>query len=102
MTKRPVTLKVPTTLALALLASCQHQVATESSFPMDVWPKSSTGEYSGQWLEEKGIRRCDGYLAKGEDGDFCVAEMPSDWNPFKFEGQTYYSLPLSQGKSESL
>ncbi len=51
--------------------------------------------YSGEWIERGGDRICDGYLTRFEDEDFCSAEIPGDWEPFEFEGTTFYVQPLS-------
>jgi hypothetical protein len=50
---------------------------------------------SGEWRVDNGQRICDGYLSRVEDEDFCVAEVPDDWEPFEYEGQTYYVQPLA-------
>jgi len=51
--------------------------------------------YSGQWFYRDGMRLCDGYLTRFEDDEYCSSEVPSDWVPFEFEGNTYYVQPLS-------
>ena len=35
------------------------------------------------------------YIAHIEKGDYCAAEVPSDWLPFEFNGRTYYVQPLT-------
>lgn len=53
----------------------------------------------GNWREENGSRFCDGYLTRFEDDDFCASEIPADWVPFQFEGETYYIQPLADPDS---
>jgi len=50
----------------------------------------------GTWREEHGARFCEGYLTRREDLDYCAAEVPGDWEPFEFDGQTYYVQPLTE------
>ena len=49
---------------------------------------------TGEWIEKDGMRVCDGYLTRFENEDYCAAEVPSDWQPFEFNGRTYYVQPL--------
>jgi len=49
----------------------------------------------GTWYDQSGARICDGFLTRNANEDFCAAEVPSDWIPFEFNGQTYYTHPLS-------
>jgi len=51
---------------------------------------------SGEWIEEDGMRVCDGYLIRFENEDYCAAEVPPDWQPFEFNGRTYYVQPLME------
>ena len=50
----------------------------------------------GEWLEQDGARMCVGFLTRDADQDYCAAEIPADWVPFEFNGQTYYVQPLSE------
>jgi hypothetical protein len=50
---------------------------------------------NGTWYDQDGSRICDGFLTRNIDEDFCAPEVPSDWVPFEFDGQTYYVQPLS-------
>ncbi len=50
-----------------------------------------------RWEYEDGAKICSGYLTRIDSQDFCAAEVPSDWVPFTYEGQTYYVQPLSGG-----
>ena len=52
---------------------------------------------TGEWVEKDGSRICDGYMTRVESEDYCVSEVPEDWIPFEFEGQTYYVQPLADG-----
>ena len=49
----------------------------------------------GEWLEQDGVRTCVGFLTRNADQDYCAAEIPADWVPFEFNGQTYSVQPLS-------
>ncbi len=49
----------------------------------------------GNWVEIDGVRKCKGYLTKFEDNDFCLSEVPGDWEPFEYDGQIYYVQPLA-------
>jgi hypothetical protein len=49
----------------------------------------------GTWYDQNGSRICEGFLTRNIDEDFCAAEVPIDWVPFEFNGQTYYVQPLS-------
>ncbi len=57
-------------------------------------PLDSPPRLSGEWIEGDGVRVCDGYLTRFENEDYCAAEVPSDWQPFEFNGRTYYVQPL--------
>ena len=86
------------------LASCQGPDATNGSIPDEEELAAGSSlpdpidspSYSGEWIERDGTRICDGYLARREDQDFCVVEIPDDWIPFEFGGNTYYSQPLTE------
>ena len=49
----------------------------------------------GNWRYEDGARICEGYLTRYEDEDYCASEIPDDWEPFEYDGRTYYVQPLS-------
>ena len=51
-------------------------------------------QYSGTWTYSEGSRYCDGYLTRKSSDDYCVADPPSDWEAFEFDGNTYYRQPL--------
>ena len=51
---------------------------------------------TGEWIEKDGMRVCDGYLTRFENEDYCAAEVPSDWQPFEFNGRIYYVQPLME------
>lgn len=77
MTTRNVVL-----LAILLsLSSCQRQ----------------NSPLTGEWVEKDGSRFCNGYMTRVDSEDFCVSEIPEDWVPFEFEGQTYFVQPLADG-----
>ena len=50
---------------------------------------------AGRWENKDGAMICHGYLTRFKSEDFCAAEVPDDWIPFTFDGQTYYIQPLS-------
>ena len=50
----------------------------------------------GEWIEENGSKICVGFLTRVADEDFCASTIPSDWEPFDFNGHTYYVQPLSE------
>jgi hypothetical protein len=52
---------------------------------------------TGEWVEKDGSRICDGYMTRVENEDYCESDVPEDWIPFEFEGQTYYVQPLADG-----
>ena len=52
---------------------------------------------TGRWEYKDGAKICNGYLTRFESEDYCAAEVPKDWVPFTFDGQTYYVQPLSGG-----
>lgn len=49
---------------------------------------------SGNWIVEGGVRVCDGFLVRETSKEYCAAEIPDDWVPREFDGQTYYVQPL--------
>ncbi len=62
--------------------------------PKEPRPEQDQNEYSGEWIEEDGERYCDGYLTRNADEQYCSAEVPEDWRPFEFNGETYFVAPL--------
>ncbi len=54
----------------------------------------------GQWKRWGKVYQCDGYLSRDQGKDFCEEEVPSDWIPFEYEGQTYYIAPLTATEKE--
>ena len=50
---------------------------------------------SGKWIEQDGVPMCDGYLTRVENEDYCEAQVPEDWQPFEFDGRTYFMIPLT-------
>ena len=52
-------------------------------------------KFSGEWYFVGGDRICDGFLTRSDDEEFCEAEIPEDWQPFTYDGKTYYVQPLS-------
>ena len=65
---------------------------------MGIFFQERTGQippFPGEWVEKDGSRYCNGYLTRVESEDFCVSDVPSDWVPFEFDGQTYFVQPLS-------
>jgi hypothetical protein len=65
----------------ALICACESDVSTE-------------GAYTGEWIQRNGERVCDGYMTRDESEEYCVADVPEDWQQFLFEGQAYYRQPL--------
>ena len=53
-------------------------------------------QHEGNWVERDGARFCEGYLTRYADEDYCASDVPEDWRPFEFDGQTYYLQPLVQ------
>ena len=65
---------------------------------MGIFFQGQTGQippFPGEWVEKDGSRSCNGYWTRFESEDFCVSEVPSDWIPFEFDGQTYFVQPLT-------
>jgi len=58
-------------------------------------PATRSSVLTGEWIEKGRSRFCNGYMARVEDEDFCVSEVPDDWAPFEYEGETYFVQPLS-------
>ena len=50
---------------------------------------------TGEWTQSDGTMECDGYLARVESDEYCVVEIPADWQLLEFNGKTYYVQPLS-------
>ncbi len=65
-------------------------------------PKSEQDEreYSGEWIEENGERYCDGYPTRNADEEYCSTDIPEDWRPFEFDGETYYVAPLRNDQEQ--
>jgi len=57
-------------------------------------PEQDERDYSGEWIEEDGVRYCDGYLTRNADEEYCSTDIPEDWRPFEFNGETYFVAPL--------
>ncbi len=51
-------------------------------------------QYTGTWIYSDGSRYCDGYLTRKSSDNHCVTDIPSDWEAFEFDGNTYYRQPL--------
>ena len=66
-----------------------------AKLPMEPKSEQDERDYSGEWIEEDGVRYCDGYLTRNADEEYCSTEIPDDWQPFEFDGETYYVAPLS-------
>ena len=58
-------------------------------------PDNSAHGFSGEWQYLDGRRVCDGYMTRNFDEEFCEAEVPEDWLPFTYDGETYFVQPLS-------
>ena len=88
-----------------LLVSCQRQDAGDVRSPE---PEGRVLEHAaleplgqaGEWIEGDDVRLCDGYLRRREDEDFCEPEIPEEWAPFEFSGQTYCRQPLRGDKDQ--
>ena len=63
--------------------------------PKSTTPLEDRPKFSGEWIERDGLRTCDGYLTRVENEDYCAAGVPADWQPFEFDGRTYYIQPLT-------
>ena len=107
---------VALTLVL-LIASCERQDAGDVGPPDSeeleqeyavLEPLSQVEEYpddndfSGTWVWADDALTCDGFLTRRGDEDFCEAEIPEDWRPFEFNGQTYYRQPLGGDNDQSV
>ena len=62
--------------------------------PKKPQPEQGQREFSGKWIEEGGERYCDGYLTRNADEAYCSADIPEDWRPFEFNGDTFFVTPL--------
>lgn len=62
--------------------------------PKGLAPLENPPKLSGEWIDRDGVRECDGYLTRIENEEYCAAEVPSDWQPFEFDGMTYYVQPI--------
>ena len=51
---------------------------------------------SADWIEKDGSRFCSGFLTRFAENDCCAAEIPPDWVPFEFNGETYFVQPLAE------
>lgn len=51
-------------------------------------------DLTGEWIQRDGARVCDGFMTRVGNEEYCVAEVPEGWQPFTFEGETYYRQPL--------
>jgi len=96
--------------SFAALASCQTDVSSDATEPdsdatplfVSPDPPPTVQEYlkehelsPGNWREADGSRICEGYMTRFEDEDYCASQIPEDWIPFQFDGETYYSQPLT-------
>ena len=63
--------------------------------PRGLSPDDRLTRRSGKWIKEDGVRYCDGYLTRAVDDKFCSEEVPSDWQPFEFNGNLYFVQPLT-------
>ena len=99
---------------LLSLSACQHQNPSVESSQLRVVtviegsvrrdgtiilrePTDRNSPLTGEWVEKDGSRFCNGYMTRAEGEAFCVSEIPEDWVPFEFEGQTYFVQPLADG-----
>ncbi len=53
-----------------------------------------------RWKRWGMVYQCNGYLSRDQSKDFCEEDVPSDWIPFEYEGETYYIAPLGAGERE--
>ncbi len=58
-------------------------------------PDDLEKKFSGKWQYVGGDRIYDGYLTRSVDEEFCEAEIPEGWQPFTYDGKTYYVQQLS-------
>ena len=72
---------------MRLIASTLRAVARATQSLLAPLAKSKSSE-------QNGARVCDGYMTRFDGEDFCSACPPEDWEPFTFDGQTYYIQPL--------
>ena len=102
-------------ILLLLLASCQRQDANDARILdpenlareyavveqlIQAREHPSDNNFSGKWIEGDGARICDGYLTRWSNEEFCAADIPDDWTPFEFNGQTYYRQLLAEDKEQ--
>jgi hypothetical protein len=76
----------------------EHMVREKRGFvinPGSRVPTKRRPELSGKWIEQDGVLMCDGYLTRVESEDYCEAQVPEDWQPFEFDGRTYFMIPLT-------
>lgn len=52
--------------------------------------------FSGKWQSERGALVCDGYVTRNSREDYCESQVPEDWQRFEFDGEIYYTQPLSE------
>lgn len=48
----------------------------------------------GRWSQEGGVLQCDGVLTRSARDEFCSASIPEDWQPFAFNGEVYFAVPV--------
>ena len=65
-----------------------------AKLPTGPEPGQEEREFSGKWIQQDGVRYCDGYLTRNADEEYCSANVPEDWRPFEFDGVTYFVAPL--------
>ncbi len=80
----------------------EHMVKEKRGFvfgPGFSVPTKRRPELSGKWIEQDGVLMCDGYRTRVESEDYCEAQVPEDWQPFEFDGRTYFMIPLTDKRS---
>ena len=50
---------------------------------------------SGTWTFRDGSLYCEGFLTLENGREHCADDVPGDWEPFEFNGMTYYRQPLA-------
>ncbi len=76
----------------------EHIVREKRGFVIDPGvrvPTKRRPALSGKWIEQDGVLMCDGYLTRVQSEDHCEAQVPEEWQPFKFDGRTYFMIPLT-------
>lgn len=63
--------------------------------PGPLAPIISRPELSGKRIGRDGILVCEGYLSRVESEDYCEERIPDDWQPFEFDGRTFFMIPLT-------